>query len=285
MDHRYKKFLTLVEAGSFSAAAKQLRVSQPAMTIAIASLERSLGKKLLLRKKHTVQLTADGDIVLRAAKAVDHEIERMHAALRTSAMKRRVHVGLIDSIAHLLFASAADKSVLENIEIMVDNSRRIMQDLADKKIDYGLITGQPAPLPSDFTIHKLHDEPFVFVASPALAPAKPVTAISNWLAFNQDSTTYRHFVRQFKKAGLQVAPTFYSTSLDLLKDMAIAGNGVALLPYHFVEDALQNKLLQVVKTEALYRPIWAISRRDETTVSGLTALTTQVETLLSHKNS
>lgn len=271
----------LVEYGSFSSAAKQLRVSQPAMTIAIASLERSLGKKLIVRKKHAIQLTPNGEIVLQAAKQIDRNIERMHAALRTSEFKRRTHVGLIDSLAHLLFASAADKSLLENIELMVDNSRRIMQDLADKKIDFGVITGQPSPVSDEFSIHKLHDEPFVFVASPTVAPLKVVNEIPNWLAFNQDSTTYRHFERQFKKNGLRVTPTFYSTSLDLLKDMAIAGNGTALLPKHFVDSAVENKLLAVVNTTPMFRPIWAVSRKKDESTSGLSALIGQINDLLS----
>lgn len=284
MDHRYKKFLTLVECGSFSAAAKQLRVSQPAITIAIASLERSLGKKLLDRNKHTVQLTADGEIVLQTAKRLDREVERMHEALKTSAYKRRTHVGLIDSLAHLLFASAADKSVLENIEVMVDNSRRIMQDLAEKKIDLGLITGQTSPPTGELTYHKLHDEAFVFVAAPSLVPHKYVSQIPNWLAFNQDSTTYRHFVNQFKKSGLHVTPTFYSTSLDLLKDMAIAGNGTALLPRHFVQNAIDNKLLSIVKTVPMYRPIWVVSRKEESEENSLRILASQVDALLTRSS-
>jgi DNA-binding transcriptional LysR family regulator len=52
MDHRYKKFLAVAETGSFSAAAKKLHVTQPAITLAIGSLERAFGVKLYTRKKY-----------------------------------------------------------------------------------------------------------------------------------------------------------------------------------------------------------------------------------------
>lgn len=262
MDQRYKKFLKVVEFGSFSAAAKQLRVSQPAITIAIASLEHSLDTKLLLRNRHSIELTSAGKIVHAAALRIQAEIESMHSQLHGGLSTPVAHVGLIDSIAHLLYASPKEKPLLSNIEVMVDNSVRIINDLVNGVIDFGFITGQPEPLAGNIATYKLHDEPFVFVTSPAHAPNGVVSEIPEWLAFNQESTTYRHFVYQFKKRRLNVTPTFYSTSLDLLKDMAIAGNGIALLPMHFVQTSLDNGLLTVVDVAPLYRPIWIISRKD-----------------------
>jgi DNA-binding transcriptional LysR family regulator len=280
MDQRYRKFLTLVNFGSFSAAARELRVSQPAITISIASLERSLGKKLITRKRHAIELTHDGEIVYETAKKIDEVVRQMQDRLRTGVSEPIAHIGLIDSIAHLLYSSSKERPLLANIEVMVDNSRRIISDVLANQIDFGFITGQPEALDKEIVTYKLHDEPFVFVTSPAKAPDQPVTEISNWLAFNQDSTTYRHFVKQFNKYGLTVVPTFYSTSLDLLKDMAIAGNGAALLPRHFVEAAIENKLLVIVDTEPMYRPIWIISRKNDAKPSVFEPLAAKINELL-----
>src|SRR5436853_6870028 len=51
-------FVRVIEAGSFSSAAKQLRVGQPAVSKTIAQLEDRLGVRLLLRSTH--RLTPDG---------------------------------------------------------------------------------------------------------------------------------------------------------------------------------------------------------------------------------
>lgn len=283
MDNRYKKFITVVELGSFSAAAKHLHVSQPAITIAIASLERSLGKKLFVRHKRTIELTADGEIVLQTAKRIDQEIMNMHSQLQSNTKSSRTHVGFIDSIAYLLYSSPKEKPLLSNIEVMVDNSSRIINDLVTKQIDFGFITGQPTSLTKDITVHKLRDESFVFVTSPNKAPPRAVTKIDNWLAFNQDSTTYRHFTRQFKKYGLCVNPTFYATSMELLKKMAIAGEGVALLPHHFVQDDIASNKLAIVRTQPMLRPIWIIARKDSTKPGLLEPLAQKINLLLSAK--
>lgn len=261
MDHRYRKFLAVAETGSFSEAAKKLRVTQPAITLAIASLERAFGVKLYVRKKYAVELTAQGKIVAHASKKIAAEVDKMKIELARSEKTKHFQVGIIDSIAHLLYASA-DQLLISNIEVMVDNSQRIISELLADKIDIGVITGQPNALNKDISTHKVNDEEFIFVCAPYLAPADYVDRVDDWLAINQDSTTYRHFTKQFKKENLEVTPVFYSTTMELLKEMAVAGKGTALLPKHLVKQSIDNGTLEVVKTKKLYRPIWVVSRKD-----------------------
>ncbi|MCU0667007.1 MAG: LysR family transcriptional regulator [Patescibacteria group bacterium] len=277
MDHRYKKFLAVAETGSFSAAAKRLRVTQPAITLAVGSLERAFGVRLYKRKKYAIELTKEGEIVARYAKKMMQEFEKMKTELTGNTNTKKLSIGIIDSLAHLLYTSS-DIFVKSNIEVMVDNSKRIINDLTDGKIDLGVITGQPDKLNKDIIVHKLKNEEFVFVCAPNMAPNKPVTYIDNWLAFNKDSTSYKHFVRLFKKQGLKVAPVFYSTSMELLKDMAVAGKGTALLPKHIIQDSIINGILSVVDTKPLYRPIWAVSK---TTVNTDVDITNSINRLLS----
>ena len=266
MDHRYKKFLAVAEEGSFSGAAKKLKVTQPAITLAVASLERAFGVKLYTRKKYAVELTEHGKIVASAAKKMSEEFNKMKKKLNSDDKNAQYQVGIIDSIAHLLYTST-DMLVRANVEVMVDNSRRIIRDVSDGTIDFGVITGQPTPLGSDIAVHKLRDEEFVFVCAPYMAPAHSVTKIDDWLAINKDSTSFRHFIRLFKKEGLLVTPVFYSTSMELLKEMAVAGKGTALLPRHFVVESLANGTLEVVVTQPMYRPIWAVSRKKQMQLS------------------
>ena len=282
MDHRYKKFLTLVETGSYSLAAKRLHVSQPAITIAITSLELKLGKKLLRRNRQNIELTEDGKTVLAVAKKINKNYEAMLNEL-ASNNKKVEQVGFIDSIAYLLYTSPEKSSLLGNIEVMVDNSIRIINDLANKQIDFGFITGQPQSLGDDIEVHKLNDEAFVFVVS-GKKTVKVSNKIDDWLAFNQASTTYKHFVEQFRKNGLKVTPVFYSTSLELLKDMAIAGNGTALLPYHFVEKDIADGKLSIVKTKPMFRPIWIVSRKNNMQPRLLEPLTNQINKLLTNRS-
>jgi DNA-binding transcriptional LysR family regulator len=278
MDHRYKKFLAVARTGSFSAAARELHVTQPAITLAVASLERAFGAKLLLRKKFNVELTGDGLIVADAAKKISQQIDIMRQKLGLETARAQYRIGVIDSIARLLYSSK-ENPIIHDVEVMVDNSQRIISEILANKIDVGLITGQPKALSKDISIRKLHNEVFVFVCAPYIAPNEPKVKIDDWLAFDQDSTSFHHFSKLFKKIGLQVTPVFYSTSMELLREMAVAGRGTALLPLHIVQASVDNGTLEIVKTKPLDRPIWAIVHRENQ--SGiLSLLAAQVDNLL-----
>ena len=283
MDHRYRKFLAVAETGSFSGAAKKLRVTQPAVTLAVASLERALGIKLYIRRRAPIELTDQGRIVAETARKIATEVETMRLELQQDTGADLYQVGLIDSIAHLLYATDTERPLLNGVEMMVDNSRRILRELVEGRIDLGVITGQPTLLGPDVAVRKLHNEEFVFVTAPYRALARATSRIDDWLATNPDSTTYRHFLDLFRRKGLHVTPVFHSASMELLRDMALNGKGTALLPRHIVQQALDDGTLVITRTKPLYRPIWAVTR---TQAGGQTAgaFAARVNLLLSGNN-
>lgn len=259
MDSRYRKFLALVETGSFSAAARSLHVTQPAVSLAVTSLEHGLGKRLYVRRTRPITLTPEGQVVVEAARRMLTEHERMLTVLRDEKPATQLRIGLIDSIAHLIYASDGGQAMLSNAEVSVDNSQRILRDVRKGRLDVGVITGQPGVLGADIVVHKLHDEAFVFVAAPGRVTNHKVDRIDDWLATNPDSTTYELFWRLFQKLHLKVTPVFHSASMEILRDMAVSGKGAALLPRHLIEHALCTNTLLSLGVGPLYRPIWAIT--------------------------
>lgn len=278
MDRRLQKFLMVAETRSFSEAAKRLHVSQPAITLALASLERAYDTKLYLRKRHTIELTPKGEIVAKYAKKIATEIDKLHAELDSQNSSRLYQLGIIDSLAYLLYSSSQNSDTLQDVEMMVDNSHRIISYVLSARLDAGIITGQPKALHKDIEVRKLHDETFVFVRAGS-STASATAEVNDWLAFNKDSTSFAHFAGLFRKLDLKVVPVSYSSSMELLKEMAIAGQGTALLPLHFVQDAIDQGRLQIVQTAPLSRPIWAIARVDAESarIDGIIA---RVDTLL-----
>ena len=188
-------------------------------------------------------------------------------------------IGLIDSIASLLYSAKTKQAVLNNIEVMVDNSARIISQITTGQLDYGIVTGQAKSLPKDINIYKLKNEPFTFVSSP-----KNLNTIKNtvgsWLAYNKESTTYSYFSKEFMNMGLEAKPKFFSTSMELLKETAIAGEGTALLPKHFVNKDIKNGNLVVFKTKPLSRPIWLVSKKPLASNKQIKAITKKINTLL-----
>lgn len=71
-----RNIVAIVERGSLRAAAKQLGLTQPAMSRSIAELEQELGVTLFERNKFGMTLTAAGEIFLRRARSVQSDLQR-----------------------------------------------------------------------------------------------------------------------------------------------------------------------------------------------------------------
>ncbi|MBO4428091.1 MAG: LysR family transcriptional regulator [Bacteroidales bacterium] len=71
-DKRLRIFVTAVECGNFTAAARLLQITQPAVTQNIADLERELGAKLLERGRSGISLTEKGELFYGYARQILH---------------------------------------------------------------------------------------------------------------------------------------------------------------------------------------------------------------------
>lgn len=65
-----RSFVAIVDHGSFSAAARALNYSQPAVSLHVMALERELGCRLMDRCPKTLRLTEDGDRILAIAREI-----------------------------------------------------------------------------------------------------------------------------------------------------------------------------------------------------------------------
>ena len=81
-DNKILVFRTIVHCGGVSAAARELGVSQPAVSLALSELENSLGTRLLKRDKSGIELTPDGALLLSYAEragALSAEVDALFA--------------------------------------------------------------------------------------------------------------------------------------------------------------------------------------------------------------
>lgn len=74
-------FVRVVDAGSFSEAARRAGTTTSAMSKAVARAERDLGVQLLRRTTHALSLTAEGERVLDTARDLAREVEKLEVAL------------------------------------------------------------------------------------------------------------------------------------------------------------------------------------------------------------
>ena len=82
-DFRLKVFLTLVKCGSFTLAARELGVSQPAVSQNVAELERLLDATLLERRRGGISLTPEGERFRDCASRIMHWYDVARQTVKT----------------------------------------------------------------------------------------------------------------------------------------------------------------------------------------------------------
>jgi DNA-binding transcriptional LysR family regulator len=138
-------FIRVVDAGSFSGAAKQLRTGQPAVSKAIVHLEERLTVRLLLRTTRRLTPTEAGWNFYEHAKRSIEEADAAELAARGSAttLSGRVRVQATAAFARLHVIPHLPRFLAQHPALDVDlviDDRNI--DLVERGIDIGLRAGQ-----------------------------------------------------------------------------------------------------------------------------------------------
>jgi len=167
-------FLGVVEAGSLSAAAARLEVSQSALSQTISSLERQLGVRLLVRTRSGVHPTETGHALFAEARAV---LDRHDRALVTLARKiggdeEVLRLGVVLELPPDLLSGpfAALQAAFPGIRVAVRHLPQRVQesDLRTGGLDVGLLHGRP--LGDDLDGILVLEEPLgVLLAAPRAA--------------------------------------------------------------------------------------------------------------------
>jgi DNA-binding transcriptional LysR family regulator len=149
-------FVRVVDAGSFSAAAKRLRLGQPAVSKTIAQLEERLGVRLLLRSTHGLTPTEAGrNFYERAKRSIDEADEAEFAARGAgTTLSGRLRICAAVTFARLhviprLPLFLAEHPALEVDVFLTDTNK----DLVEAGIDVALRIGELAD--SSLTARKI----------------------------------------------------------------------------------------------------------------------------------
>jgi DNA-binding transcriptional LysR family regulator len=253
MDERLQRFAELVESGSFTAAARELHISQPALTMAINKLERELKAPLLLRGRGGLRLTPAGQLVYAAA--VEHRTadENLRAKLtELTGQRPKVAIGMIDSVAAALNASPEALNKLEDradVSITVNNSRYLRDAVDNREIDLAFVVrGDASP---HLEAKSVGAEPFVLVCRPDrlefFQNALKTGHLPDFVCYDQNSTTYGHLRRGLGDLGVTIKPALHSTNPDIMLNTVLRGRGIAALPYLLTQDPLESGKLAALK--------------------------------------
>jgi DNA-binding transcriptional LysR family regulator len=142
-------FLAVVRLGSFHAAAEQLNVTQPSISLRIKELEAVLGASLLTRKGRRVEPTPEGIVAVRYAEQALGLLDELETRLRTGdPLRGSLRLGSSETIAITclpeIIALLEDTFPDLRVELSIANSFLLCEQVAANRLDIALVS-QPGP--------------------------------------------------------------------------------------------------------------------------------------------
>ena len=238
--------LAIAQAGSLSAAAKRVGVTQPTLTVAMRKLEEELGSTLLVRDHRGVTLTSTGEALRAHAEQAVTLLEQATTQIRDleRSFEGSFILGCHESLgAYFLpgflssFLSAEPRI---HLALWNGSSAAVQQAVIERRIHFGLVVN-PRPQPDLVIMPLFHDAVDLFIAK------QHGTALGGAISGHSFDTARRRLLSEplvfagriaqsqeliDRLAALQIRPSRLLScgDLELVKSLALHGVGTALLP-------------------------------------------------------
>lgn len=246
LDKRYQTLISLAKTQSFTQTAKQLFITQPAVSQQIASLETELNFPLVIHEHNRITLTAAGFKLASFAKQTDLESRKVIDSLKTGSehLKMGCTLSLSSTILPKFIQQLSTRANV--VTTKINNTQHILQNIRDGKVDFGLIEGNFNK--EEFDSFFVQKENFICVANNGIggttiedlfnqtlllreSGSGSRNIFENWLA------TQNYRITDFKNVIEIASP---STIVELLKQDA----GISFMYQSLVENELKTEQLK-----------------------------------------
>jgi DNA-binding transcriptional LysR family regulator len=246
-------FARVVDSGSFSAAARLLEMPKSTVSRKVAELEERIGARLLHRTTRKLGLTDAGRIYYEHSARIVAELEEAEEAVgRMQSAPRgllRVTAPLSFSMLGPIVAEYLRRHPDVQVELLCSD-RRV--DLVEERFDVAIRAGQLAD--SSLVARPLGTIRRVLVASPAYleregSPRAPAELAKRaCISFGAGAAPNVWLLQSGdKKAEVRVAPRLVVNDLEMLREVARAGLGIAWIPeFACFEDLQSGRLRQLL---------------------------------------
>jgi len=244
-------FLAIAQHGNITQAAKALHTSQPTLTVALKNLEEELGTTLFFRERTGVRLTATGDELVRVTRELFEVMTRGEQRIRGLEKEDAgtFVVGCHESLgAYVLPGFMAQfLPAHPGIEIALANgtSEETVDAVLERKVHFGLAVN-PHPHADLVLVSLFHDALDVLITPDAAPPRdEDVAAVDESdedlaiaiarlragpIIYAGRVTQCQELLNQLAAKGYLPTKHLVCGDLELVKSLALAGIGPALLP-------------------------------------------------------
>lgn len=277
-------FVIVAETGSFSRAANQLFITQPAISKRIFNLEKQVGARLFDRIGRTISLTEAGRTLLPRAKQLLLDVEDTCRLINNLADKvtgtlsiaTSHHISLHRLPPTLRHYSKAFPDV--TLDLNFTESEKAYEGILNGSIELAIITLSPDPHPqvSEETIWIDQLRYSVSIDHP-LASLDEVTfpMLNQYQAILPQRSTFTRRLAEarFKHDNIDVNVIMSTSNFDTIQMMVSIGLGWSLLPDTLIDDRLH---ILPLSSEPILRPLGVIYHRERTLSNAAQAFINQL---------
>ncbi|RZM71232.1 LysR family transcriptional regulator [Pseudoalteromonas rubra] len=248
-------FATVIDSGSFAAAARRLHSSRSRVSEQVSQLELQLNVRLLQRSTRQLKLTQEGERVLQHARQLKGILQHVEAELTDTEPSGRVTLTMNHDIAHKFVVPKLDKLAQRypqiSLDLIVDDDPL---DLIEQQIDLAIRIGFIRD--ESLVARILHQERFALFASPALLEKHDTPRTLEeleampWLMLKQTAERGAQMLYHHEEpVVLQPQQHHSCNSPYLLQHMVVSGLGVAtLLPSTVQTEINEGKLVRIFES-------------------------------------
>lgn len=262
-------FLAVVDHGTFTAAAEQTLVTQPALSRSVRELERAVGAPLLERLSRHAELTPVGRAVLPAARAMLAEARRLRDAGRQAAglQSGELHVAVVQSLTLGALLPVVHQWQEQYPLVELRLSEFTHRDMLEQAVKDGFADVAVSPRPESWSgqVHELGIEEFVLVlptgeAVPPAGTRLPVRdlACRRWVHYEPVNGLAGVVDQVCAAAGFAPRVAVRTAQTSAAPRLAAAGLGPALVPANILSPT--EAITVAFPEPAVRRPIAAFTR-------------------------
>lgn len=269
-------FHEVAKAGSFTAAARKLRVSQSALSKAVALLEARQGQKLLQRSKKGVALTQVGAEVFRVSQGVFAQVQEIESIIKGTQelCEGYLRFGASDHLVNYFlpeyFARLRKDYPKVIPSVFSGTPHEITGQLLTQELEFGLFFTKLS-IPG-IEYEAIAELDMALVCSPKILDSSPRDASPAFVRKLLDAhgligsikSQYQKHPSQslFDRVGSDIPVSFESNSQEAQKRMCLAGGGVAYLARFMVEDEIEKgKLNEIRVKDSMRLNLWLATRK------------------------
>ncbi|MDD5037211.1 MAG: LysR family transcriptional regulator [Methylococcaceae bacterium] len=264
---------------SFTRAAEELYLTQPAVSMQIKQFEEAIGLPLFERLGKKIYLTRAGEELYRLSKTISRQLDEAEQLIEElkGADGGRLIVAVASTVHYFAIRLLADfcrRYPKVKVNFKVTNRKGLLQQLEDNEADIFLM-GQP-PEEIDVIAEAFMDNPLVIIAPVGhpLAEKRGISLVDlcseTFLMREQGSGTRTSVERFLTERGIGFHSSMEMNTNGAIKQGVEVGLGLGIVSIHTVEQELENHRLIVLDVESF--PImrqWYIVHRAGKRISGI----------------